>query len=119
MLLFCTNIFGSSYIYNSNFISKILIIIKKIDFNEFTDFFLEIIFILKVCFNRKIIDLSFLTMENDEKLMTLKEYLFYILFRNEPIIRKDSFYFFINFDKLLKRIKTNYKFIFEDQKIFL
>ena len=116
LLLFCTNIFGSSYIYNSNFISKILIIIKKIDFNEFTDFFLEIIFILKVCFNRKIIDLSFLTMENDEKLMTLKEYLFYILFRNEPIMRKDSFYFFINFDKLLKRIKTNYKFIFEKSK---
>ena len=112
MLLFCTNIFGGAYIYNSNFISKILIIIKKIDFNEYSNFILEIIFILKISFNRKIIDLSFLTMTNNENLITLKEYLFYILFINEPIIKKDSFYFFRNFDKLLKRIKSNYKFIF-------
>ena len=112
-LLFCTNIIGSSYIYNSNFIPKILLLLKKINFDEFFDFVFEMSFILKISFNRKIIDISFLRMKNTENSMTLKEYLFYILFRNEPIVLNDSFYYFKNFDRLLKRIKANYNFIFE------
>ena len=115
-LLFCTNIVGSSYIYNSNFIPKILKIISEIDFNEFSDFCLEMIFILKICFNRKIIDISFFLMENKEDSITLKEFLFYILFRNESIIINESFYCFDNFLILLNRVKSTYNFIFKKRK---
>ena len=118
-LLFCTNIVGSSYIYNSNFIPKILKILIKIDFNKYLDFNLEMIFILKIVFNRIIIDISFLYIAKSEKI-TLREYLFYILFRNEPIISNESFYYFNNFNNLLNKIKSTYNFIFKkENNIFL
>ena len=120
-LLFCTNIVGSSYIYNSNFIPKILkILSSKIDFFQFSNFFFEMLFILKICFNRKIIDISFFQIKNEEKSINLKIFLFYILFGGEPIIENESFFYFYNFDVLLKRIKSKYKFIFnKENNIFL
>ena len=77
------------------------------------------IFILKIVFNRIIIDISFLYIAKSEKI-TLREYLFYILFRNEPIISNESFYYFNNFNNLLNKIKSNYNFIFKkENNIFL
>ena len=112
-LICCINIIGGSYIYNSNFIPKILQIIKKLNFNEHSHFILEMLTILKKCFNRQIIDISFLCMRNDDEEITLKEYLIDILFRNDPIISNESMYNFDIFNRLLNRISTIYSFIFE------
>jgi len=112
-LICCINIVGGSYIYNSNFIPKILEIIKKLNFNDHSHFILEMLMLLKICFNRQIIDISFLCMKNDDDEMTLKEYLIDILFRNEPIISNESMYNFDIFNRLLNRINTTYSFIFE------
>ena len=118
-LLFCSNIVGGSYIYTSNFIPKMLNILKQTNFNEFSEFVLEMISILKISFNRKIIDYSFMVIKNMENSMNLKEFLFYVLFRNDPVSLNDSFYYFKNFERKLKRIKSNYNFIFEKgNKIF-
>ena len=112
-LLCCTNIIGSSYIYNSNFIPKILLIIKKLNFSDYYEIILDMLIILKVTFNRKIIDISFLKMKNEENEMTAKEYLIDVLFRNEPIITDNSLYDFSLFDRSVKKINTIYSFIFE------
>ena len=118
-LLFCTNIIGGSYIYTSNFIPKMLNVLKQTNFNEFSEFVLEMILILKISFNRKIIDFSFMVIKNMENTMNLKEFLFYVLFRNDPVSLNDSFYYFKNFERKLKRIKSNYNFVFEKgNKIF-
>ena len=114
-LICCINIVGGSYIYNSNIIPKILEIIKKLNFNEHSHFILEMLMLLKICFNRKIIDISFLCMKNDDDEMTLKEYLLDILFRNEPIISNESMINFDIFNRLLNRINTIYSFIFEEK----
>ena len=112
-LICCINIVGGTYIYNSNFIPKILEIIKKLNYNDYSHFILEMLMILKICFNRIIIDISFLGMRNDDEEVTLKEYLIDILFRNEPIISNVSMYDFNIFNRLLNRINTIYSFIFE------
>ena len=119
-LLCCTNIIGSSYIYNSDFIPKLLVIIQKLNFSDYTEIILDMLIFLKVTFNRKIIDISFLNMENKENEITLKEYLIDILFRNEPIISNNSMYDFSCFDRLLNRFNETYSFIFEkkNKKIF-
>ena len=114
--LCCTNIIGSSYIYNSNFIPKLLLIIKKLNYSIYSEIILDLLIILKVTFNREIIDISFLKMKNEENEMTVKEYLIDILFRNEPIISNNSMYDFNLFDRLLKKINTIYSFIFEKGK---
>ena len=116
-LLCSTNIIGGSYIYNSNFIPKIIQIIKNLNFNDYSNFILEILIILKICFNRKIIDISFLTIKNGKEDMTIKEYLIDILFVNEPIIINESIYNFNIFNKLLNRVNTFYSFIFEKKNI--
>ena len=116
-LLCNTNIIGGSYIYNSNFIPKIIKLIKHLNFNDYSNFIFEIIIILKICFNRKIIDIAFLSNKNGNEDMTVKEYLFDILFINEPIIINESMYNFNIFDTLLNRINTVYSFIFEKTNI--
>ena len=112
-LLCCTNIVGSSYIYNSNIIPKLLIIIQKLNFSDYSEIILDMLIFLKVTFNRKIIDISFFKMQNKENEMSLKEYLIDILFRNEPIISNNSMYDFSCFDRLLNRFNETYSFIFE------
>ena len=114
-LICCINFVGGSYIYNSNFIPKILEIIKKLNFNEHSHFILEMLMILKKCFNRQIIDISFLFMMNNDDEITLKEYLIDILFRNEPIISNESMYNFNIFNRLLNRVNNIYSFIFEQK----
>ena len=69
--------------------------------------------ILKISFNRKILDISFLRMKNNEINMTIKDYIIDILFRNEPISSNESFYCFNIFNKLLERINLTYIFLFE------
>ena len=118
-LLCNTNIIGNSYIYNSNYIPKIIQIIKNLNFDDNSNFILEMLVILKICFNRKIIDVSFLNIKNMGAKMTLKEYLIDILFVNEPIVRNESIYDFSGFNKLLNRINTIYSFIFEKKNINL
>ena len=115
-LLCCTNIVGSSYIYNSNIIPKLLIIIQKLNFSDYSEIILDMLIFLKVTFNRKIIDISFFKMQNKENEMSLKEYLIDILFRNEPIISNNSMYDFSCFDRLLNRFNETYSFIFEKKK---
>jgi len=116
-LLCCINIVGGSYIYNSDFIPKILEIIQILNFNDYSHFILEMLMILKICFNKQVIDFSFLSIKNEDEEMTLKEYLIDILFRNEPIISNESMYNFNIFNRLLKRINTIYEFIFERKNI--
>ena len=116
-LLCCTNIVGGTYIYNSNFIPKIIEIIKNLNFNNYSNFILEMLIILKICFNRKIIDISFLRIKNEKDDITVKEYLIDMLFVNEPIINNESMYNFNFFKKLLNRINTIYSFIFEKTNI--
>ena len=118
IILLCSiNIVGGAYIYNSNFIPKIIQIVKNLNFNDYSNFILEILIILKLCFIRKNIDISFLTIETDKEEMTVKEYLIDILFVNEPIIINESMYDFNLFNKLLNRINTLYSFIFEKSNI--
>ena len=112
-LICCINIIGGSYIYNSNFIPKILEIIKKLNFNDYSHFILEMLMIVKIGFNRKIIDISFLFMKNFDEEIILKEYLIDILFRNDPILSNESIYNFDIFNRLLNRMNTIYSFIFE------
>ena len=116
-LLCCTNIVGGAYIYNSNYIPKIIQIIKKLHFNSYSNFIVEMIIILKLCFNRKIIDISFLKLKNINESITLKDYLIDILFVNEPIIISESMYDFSIFNRLLNRVNTIYSFIFEKSNI--
>ena len=115
-LLCLSNIIGGAYIYNSNFISKLLKLIQQLNFNDYANFILEMLIILKLSLNRKVLDISFLRMKNNEKNMSLKEYIIDILFRNEPLISNESFYYFNNFNKLLDRIKSTYSFLFETKK---
>ena len=116
-LLCCTNIVGGTYIYNSNFIPKIIEIIKNLNCNDYSNFIFEMLIILKICFNRKIIDISFLRRKNEQDDMTVKEYLIDMLFVNEPIISNESMYNFNIFKKLLNRINKIYSFIFEKTNI--
>ena len=118
IILLCNiNIVGGAYIYNSNFIPKIIQIIQKINFNDYPNFIIEILIILKKCFNRKIIDISFFTINNQEEDITVKEYLIDILFKNEPIIVNEFMYDFNIFNNLLNRINTIYSFVFEKENI--
>ena len=117
-LLCNINIVGGAYIYNSNYISKIMKIIKQLNFNDYSNFILEMIIILKVCFNRKIIDTAFFKSKSRMiENISLKDYLIDILFINEPIIINQSLYDFSVFDRLLNRINTIYSFIFEKTNI--
>ena len=118
IILLCNiNILGGAYIYNSNFIPKIIRIIQNLNFSDYPDFIIEILIILKKCFNRKIIDISFFTINEQKVDITVKEYLIDILFKNEPIIVNESMYDFNIFNNLLDRINTIYSFVFEKKNI--
>ena len=123
VILLCnTNIVGSSYIYNSNFIPKIMKIIQyhlfnDHYFNDYSNYLIELLIILKQCFNRTIIDVSLLAYNNIKQTYTTKEYLLDILFKNEPVISNATKFNFSIFDNLLDRIKTIYSFVFEKENI--
>jgi len=118
ILLLCSiNIVGGAYIYNSDFIPKLIQIILNLNFNDFPNFIIEILIILKKCFNRKIIDISFFAITNRKEDISVKEYLIDILFKNEPIIVNEWIYDFSIFDRLLYRINTIYSFVFQKENI--
>ena len=118
-LLFCTTTVGGLYLFNSNFIPKMVKLIQKLTFNDYPNFILEILIILQISFNRKIIDISFLRLKNVESNMSLKEFMINILFRNEPVLSNNSFYYFDHFDKLFNRVNKTYSFLFEKNNIDL
>ena len=140
LILFCINNEGKDYIYNSTFMQALVdLLINDIDYinpsEEEKKFVLDIILILKLNFNQKIIANAFYQFfakssegeEGEEKKKEEepagKNVLFEAFFINDPIRENRSVYDFSRYNSLFENIKNNYELLSKEnlpntEKIF-
>ena len=92
LVIFCINDEGKDYIYNSKFMQELFLIINE-DINykseKDIDFFIEVITILKLNFNNKILSNAFYIKNKESKNVLLKAF-----FIEDPIRESESIYNF-------------------------
>ena len=115
--LFCINDEGKDYLYNSSLMQEVIdIIISKTKYDnddkKYCEYFVELITILKLNFNRKIISRTFSDIcGKDNKKVLLK-----LFFISDPIKLDQAIFDFSKYLNLLNKIE-NYNTLFEKDKL--
>ena len=138
LILFCINNEGREYIYNSTFMQELVdLLINDIDYKNPSEdekqFILDVLLILKLNFNQKIIANAFYhgymqlsEKEGEDKKEDEpkeKNILFDAFFINDPIRENRSIYEFSRYANLFENLKNNYSLLSKEnlpntEKIF-